>query len=193
MNIAIFGGTFDPIHFGHLRIAEAAREQFHLDRVIFLPSGIPPLKHPAAASAQARLSMVRLAIQGHPQFRVSHWDARQKRTVYTTEALAHFQKQYPRARLFFIVGADALRQLPQWRDGVALLQRCQFLVAARSTAPRIAPALKRHVKWIRMPLHDVASRHLRSAIAQGRSVRYQIPDTVRRFIAKHRLYARASA
>ncbi len=191
--IALFGGTFNPIHIGHLLIAEQAREAFQLDRVIFLPAGIPPHKSSELAPAADRLAMARLAVRSHPVFSVSDWEIRQHRTVYTFETLDHFQQAHKGVRLFFIVGSDSLKDLPTWRQGLLLPERCTFLVAERPDVPlkTIAPALRRKVRTLPGLSIGVASRDLRRRIRKGCSIRYQVPDRVERYIRSRRLYAHA--
>ena len=192
MRIALFGGTFDPIHTGHLLLAEAARENFRLQRVIFVPAGQPPHKKTPAASAVHRLALVRLAIRGNPAFAASDWEIRQSRIVYTYETLAHFTRQYPRDRWFFIIGSDSLRDIPRWRQGGRLLKQSRFLIVERPGAEwRTVPvALRRRVRRVEAPAFPFASHEIRRKIRQGRSIRYQVPESVERYIRSHRLYRR---
>ena len=194
MKIALFGGTFDPLHLGHLLIAESARQSFGLDRVIFLPTGVPPHKASPAAAARDRLAMARLAVRGNPAFQVSDWEVRQNRVVYTFEVLAHFHRQRPRQRLYFIVGSDSLRDLRQWRHGAALLKQATFLVAERPDVPwRSLPVtLRRQTRRIDWPAVPFASHALRDDIAAGRSIRYQVPARVDEYIRRHHLYQAAA-
>ena len=131
MKLAIFGGTFDPIHFGHLLVGRGgARAIFSWTAFSFCPPAFRRIKKPVASPAQ-RLSMVRKALRGNPAFECSDWEIRQRRTVYTVETIAHFKALYPNAALFFILGSDALRDVPTWRQGAALLRQCRFLVVDR--------------------------------------------------------------
>ncbi len=191
MRVALFGGTFNPPHLGHLLMAEAARVQFRLDRVIFLPTSHPPHKSVASFSAPHRLAMTRLAVRGHPCFQVSDWEIRQARTVYTYETVAYFRKRWPRAALFFIIGSDSLSHLHAWRHGPALLKEARFLVVERPEAPwRKIPALLRtRVTPVHAPQVTLASHDIRHAVRRGRSIRYQVPASVAAYIQKHRLYS----
>ena len=195
MKLAIFGGTFDPIHAGHLLMAEAAREQFKLDRVVFLPTGIPPHKNKKipAASATQRLAMVRKAIRGNSAFDVSAWDISQRRAVYTFEAIQHFKATYKKAALFFILGSDSLHDVPTWRQGSSLLKQCRFLVVERKEASwtAIPRSLRAHASRVTSPLCQIASHALRARVAQRESIRYQVPDAVMSYIQAHRLYAKS--
>jgi nicotinate-nucleotide adenylyltransferase len=170
MRIALFGGTFDPVHTGHLLIAQAARETYHLDRVIFVPAGRPPHKNRPLASARQRLAMCRLAVRGNPGFAVSDWEIRQKRIVYTYETLEEFRRRRPRAELFFIIGSDSLKDLPRWKEAGRLRSLCRFLVMDR--------------------LSPFASTAIRRRLRRGFSCRYLVPDTVERYIRTRRLYRR---
>ncbi len=189
MRIALFGGTFDPPHIGHLLMAEAAQAQFHLDRVVFLPTGQPPHKS-VVTSARHRLAMTRAAVRGYPHFSVSAWEAAQKRTVYTYETLAHFKSLWPRAQVHFILGSDSLAQIDRWRQGRTLLKQARFLVVDRlehrwSALPARVRAQTAHVD---MPPVAIASHTLRKAIRQKQSVRYQVPAAVDRYIHQHHIY-----
>ena len=168
MRIALFGGTFNPVHEGHLLIAEAAREKYHLDHVIFVPAGLPPHKKPPRTSARDRVAMLRLAIRGNPAFKISDWEISRKRVVYTFETLEHFRRQRPRASLFFIIGSDSLKDLPRWREAKRLRKLCRFI-----TMDRVVP---------------YASHEIRSRVKRRKSIRYLVPDRVERYIRSRRLY-----
>jgi nicotinate-nucleotide adenylyltransferase len=193
VNLALFGGTFNPLHFGHLLMAEAAREAFHLDHVIFLPTAQPPHKAVPRTSGVHRLAMLRLGLRGNPAFRVSDWEIRQNRVVYTYETLAHFRRQDPRASWFFLVGSDSLRDLPKWRQGEALLKQTTFLVFERPDVRwgSIPVRLRRRIKRVPGIPVAYASRDIRNRARQGASIRYYVPDAVASYIAARRLYRRA--
>jgi len=170
VRIGLLGGTFNPVHYGHLVIAEAARETFRLDRVVFVPAGLPPHKRAPKTSARHRLAMLRLAVRGNHAFIVSDWEIRQGRVVYTYETLEHFQKTQPRAALYFIIGSDSLKSLPRWRE------------------PR---RLRRMCRWVAFPRIDAfASSDIRRRVSRRRSIRYRVPATVERYIQEERLYRR---
>jgi nicotinate-nucleotide adenylyltransferase len=168
MRIALFGGTFNPVHGGHLLIAEAARESYHLDRIVFVPAGLPPHKKIPQTSARDRLAMVRLAIRGNPFLTSSDWEIKQKRVVYTYETLDHFKKVWPRAQLFFLVGSDSMKKLPQWRQAKRLKTLCRFISFERLT--------------------PFASSEIRQRVRKGASIRYSVPSAVENYIRRHRLY-----
>jgi nicotinate-nucleotide adenylyltransferase len=190
MKVALFGGTFDPVHWGHLLLAESARTAFQLDRVIFVPTGQPPHKSIPIASAAHRLRMLRLAIASNPHFQLSDWEIRQKRVVYSHETVAHFRQQGMKRPVYFIVGADMLQILPDWNRADVLLKECIFLAADRpgflwKKVPAAVRGKARRIDW---PATAVASRDIRKAIGKGKSIRYLVPDAVERYIQKHRLY-----
>ncbi len=130
-NVAIFGGTFDPIHWGHLLIAETALDQFHLDRVIWVPTFRPPHKAPPLVSFEHRLAMVSAAIADHPAFRVSAVDSQQEGTSYAIATFNALQTLEPNACWYWIIGNDAFQSLPKWRDSQTLAAQCIWLVAPR--------------------------------------------------------------
>ncbi|WP_199322008.1 nicotinate (nicotinamide) nucleotide adenylyltransferase [Leptolyngbya sp. FACHB-321] len=130
-NIAIFGGTFDPIHWGHLLIAETALDQFHLDRIIWVPTFRPPHKALPLVSFEHRLAMVSLAIAGHPAFHVSAVDSQQQGTSYAIATFKALQTLEPNACWYWIIGNDAFQSLPHWRASQTLAAQCIWLVAPR--------------------------------------------------------------
>ena len=168
MRIALLGGTFNPVHYGHLVIAEAARESCHLDRVVFVPAGLPPQKKAPKTPAAHRLAMLRLAVRGNRAFAVSDWEIQRKRVVYTYETLEHFRKVWPRAALYFILGSDSLKNLPHWREPQRLRRLCRFVAFPRIDA--------------------YASSDIRRRVRRGQSIRYRVPQAVERYIRKHALY-----
>ena len=196
MKTALFGGTFDPVHLGHLLMAEAARERFGLDRVVFVTAGLPPHKKKPSTPPEHRLRMVRLAVRSNPFFSVSDWEIRQRRVVYTYETLAHFRASYPRDRLFFLVGSDSLRDLPMWRRGPSLLKECRFLVVERPETPwtSLPASLRRQARLVPSFPVPFSSHQIRRRVFLRRSIRYQVPEAVDRYIAARRLYrAKTSA
>src|ERR1700687_413528 len=168
MRIALFGGTFNPVHDGHLVIAEAARESRKLDRVVFVPAGLPPHKTPRLTSVAHRVAMLRLAIRGNPAFEISTWEIRQKRVIYTYETLEHFHSRWPKASLYFILGSDSLKSLPKWREPKRLRLLDLFI------------PLKRILLF--------ASHDIRRRVKEGLSIRYLVPDAVERYIRSRSIH-----
>jgi nicotinate-nucleotide adenylyltransferase len=189
--IGILGGTFNPIHLGHLLIAQDAMEQAQLDRVIFIPDARPAHKSARGlVAAWHRLRMVKLAICGNDRFAVDDIEIRRGGKSYAVDTVTEFKRRWPRAKLFFIIGADSLRELHLWRDIDRLAAQCAFLALARPGCERKRPRLRRSIRWQLVCGHpcDIASRDIRARIARGQSVRYLVPNAVLNYIEQKRLY-----
>lgn len=198
--IGIFGGTFDPVHQGHLLIAERMREALALDEVRFLPAAVSPFKqHVPPSEAKHRVEMVRLAIGGNPAFLCDDREIRRGGTSYTVETLRELRRELPGAELFLMMGADALADLDQWREPAEICRLAFVAVAARGGRP--APNLDvlqkylptnepsgtlRHV--VSIPQVDISSSEIRDAVRAGKSIRYQVPAAVAAYITAHGLY-----
>ncbi len=188
--VGLFGGTFDPPHLGHLAIAEWARDQLSLDRVVFMPAGTPPHKQRRdLSSAEARLAMTRLAVKGHPAFTVSTLEARRRGLSFTVDTLRHLEKRFRCARLYLVIGADSLDDFSNWHEPREILKRATLAIAARPGSGRRA-RVPRGVAWLGNPGIALSSSAIRARVHAGRSVRYLVPDAVARYIAGHRLYTR---
>ena len=204
--IAIFGGTFDPIHWGHLLIAETAVDQFQLDRVLWVPTFRPSYKaHPLLAFEQ-RLEMVRRAIAHHPAFTVSAievaaLDGQPAGASYAIDTFNALQSLEPNALWYWIVGHDAFQSLPKWRGSQSLITQCIWLVAPRAEdeggkgweepsaiSHRLMdlPALRWHL--LDMPSIGISSSLIRQRCQDGRSIRDWVPETVHSYIAEQNLY-----
>lgn len=196
LRVAVFGGSFNPIHVGHLIVAEEAAERLGLDRVIFVPAGQPPHKGAQGmAPAAARLEMVRRAIAGNPRFAASDVEVRRPGKSYTVETLEELRKGLPEGtELFLVIGEDAAADLPGWREPRRILELARVVVASREGAARGAVArLRRMMPGRRAPevvpvRVEVSATDLRARIAAGRPVRYLVPDAARRVIARRGLY-----
>lgn len=201
--IGIFGGTFNPIHLGHLLVAQDALEQLRLARVIFIPSAIPPHKHAdKLASAADRLRMIELGIRGNDRFEVDDVEIRRGGKSYSVDTLTQLKAQNPRAVFFFIIGADSLRELHLWREVGQLVTLCTFVTVPRPgfeakpvIDPRLDPATRRQLRQHVLRGHacGIASRDIRARVASGRSIRYLVPDGVRQYIRRRRLYCGKSS
>lgn len=193
--IGLIGGTFDPIHVGHLVIADRAREQLDLDQVIFLPAGLPPHKqYEQHTRIRHRLAMLDLAITGMREFVLSDRDIRPDRPSYTVELLREFRHDNPDTEFVFIIGGDSLRDFPTWHDPGGIISLAKLGVANR---PDVAipesvfqqvPGLAGAVLPIESPLLDISATDLRNRLANGNSVRYLMPDAVIAYIRLHSLY-----
>lgn len=190
--LGIFGGTFDPPHLGHLALAEWARVRLRLDRVLFVPAGLPPHKRRAPLSgAVARLAMTRLAVRGHRAFVVAAHEVRVPAPSYTCDTVLRFAARWPKSRLFLLIGADSLDEFRSWRDPEGILARATLAVAARPGSGKPAArawARRRGAVWIGNPGLEVSSSMIRARARAGASLKYLVPDAVARYIARHRLY-----
>ena len=195
MKIGLFGGTFNPIHTGHLILAETARETFGLDRVLFIPANLPPHKVTRdLAPGLLRLKLIQLAIRDHAAFAASDIELHRSGVSYTIETVRALRKQLPDATLFLIIGEDMLAV--RWLAWDALKRACTIVVAHRSGKPARrslgvgGKAIRREtgLKWLEMPRLDISSSDVRSRIGSGRSIRYLTPAAVERYIRQHRLY-----
>jgi len=198
--LGIFGGSFDPVHNGHLLLAECCREQCRLDEVWFLPAAAPPHKlgH-TLAPAKARIEMLELATSGHEAFRVSSLEIDRGGVSYTVETLRAISTQKPQAELFLLMGADSLRDLPTWREPAEILTLALPVVVRRggSAEPDFAPltnlvpaARLEGIKacQVEMPLMELSSTDLRQRASEGRSLRYRTPRAVEKYIETQELY-----
>ena len=208
MSLGVLGGTFDPIHFAHLRLGEEAREALGLRRVLFVPAAQPALKSGEVAPAADRLEMARLATATNPAFEVLDLEIARGGTSYTVDTLRALRERYPDERLWFIVGADALRDLERWREPVALVELASFAVAARRGSPvepgallpdslaahfRSGPTGPVHpsgneIRAIPFPALEISATEIRRRVARGASIRYQVPEAVLDYIHTHGIY-----
>ena len=199
LSIGIMGGTFDPIHMGHLVTAEQARQQFKLDHVVFMPTGTPPHKEKSRITdAEHRYLMTLLAVVDNPYFTVSRMEIDSKETTYTIDTVRHFTKLYNTAiKLYFITGADAILDITTWKDYELLLKTCEFIAASRPGYPfdkleailgETYPEIEKRVHLLEIPAMAISSTFLRNRVAAGKTIRYLTPQTVEQYIYKNRLY-----
>ncbi len=199
--IALFGGSFDPIHLGHLISARSVAERLGLSRVIFLPSAAPPHKNASDLLApEHRAEMVRLAIAEEADFEFSDFDLTRSGPSYTVETIAHYSQELgPEAVLHWIIGADSLPELPTWCRARELVESCRIVTAARPGWERIDfDALRPHfsaeqidglrANMVETPRIDISATDIRRRVREGRSIRYLVPETVCEYILQHRLY-----
>ncbi|SIO28928.1 nicotinate-nucleotide adenylyltransferase [Singulisphaera sp. GP187] len=196
MRLGLFGGTFDPIHLGHLILAEKCREACRLDRVWFVVAGAPPHKPGDRTSVAHRLEMARIAVAGHPAFEVSEIEAHRPGPHYSVETLEAVHAERPGDDLFFLVGADSLADLPHWREPARIARLATVVVVNRpgidrdveaDPAPDFGPEAKPLVS-VTIPPIGIASHNLRHCRAEGRSIRYQVPRGVEAYIEAQGLY-----
>jgi nicotinate-nucleotide adenylyltransferase len=215
--VGILGGTFNPIHYGHLEAAEEVRDRLKLDRVLFIPSFLPPHKHEEdMPSATQRLEMVRLAIAGNPHFKVSDIEVKRGGKSYTIDTIEALLPLYPGAELYFITGLDSFLDIQTWKDWERLLTLCSFVVLSRpgycfadlakigfmAQAEQELAALDRQeteqvvvkpdgikVFLERISLYDISSTDIRKRVRQARTIKYHLPDSVEHYIIENKLYA----
>ena len=189
MKIGILGGTFDPVHLGHLQLAQNARAQFLLDKVVFVPAYQSPHKRelPPRTSATDRYEMVRLAIEGTPFFELSDFEIAKKGISYSYDTLDEFEKEYPQSTFFLILGKDTFEGIDAWHRAAELKKKVRFLVAKRGAGEIGAPEGAR-VERIQMPLCPISASGIREAIEQGKNVDDHVPPKVLQFIRAHALY-----
>ena len=199
MKIGIMGGTFDPVHIGHLLLGEFAYEDFGLDQIWFMPNGNPPHKktEQTEESLHHRVEMVKLAARDVPYFRVNLYEAETEEHSYTYSTMQEFNRQYPEDEFYFILGADSLFSIEEWKDFRKIFPTCTILAAmrddkdAQSMQSQIDYLKKEYnasIELLQAPLVEISSTAIRKRAAKGRSVRYMVPDAVAEYIAEHRLY-----
>jgi nicotinate-nucleotide adenylyltransferase len=189
--LGVFGGTFDPIHLGHLRAAEVAREAARLDRVLFLPSGQPPHRDSTLASGLDRYAMVSLATAGHGAFAASDLELRRDGPSYTLDTLLALRERWPQAEPFLILGSDAFAEIGTWREPRRVAELCTLVVIDRPGAEGVPQdplpgARVLRVPGVTLPVSSSAVRRMRQ---EGRSVRYLVPAAVADYMEKRELYA----
>ncbi|MFN8458262.1 MAG: nicotinate-nucleotide adenylyltransferase [Anaerolineae bacterium] len=198
MKLGILGGTFDPIHVGHLLMAEVAWQALGLSRVLFVPAGDPPHKQEAEKmAAHHRRAMVAAAIADNPHFELSLIDLERPGPHYSVDTVRLVRAKYDVAAdgCFFIIGGDSLVDLPKWYHTAELAQLCRLAVIHRpgyrpdlAWLENVIPGLSRRVNWVEMPVSGVSSSEIRARVGAGLSIRYQVAEPVRAYIEQHCLY-----
>jgi len=198
MKLGILGGTFDPIHLGHLLIAEITRESLGLAKVLFVPAGNPPHKQDVEkTSAVHRRRMVELAISDNPYFELCSIDLERPGPHYSVDTARLICSRYQISAddCFFIIGSDSLVDLPAWHQPAKLIEVCRLAVVHRpgyqanlSDLAQIIPGLQQRIDWVEIPVVDFSSSTIRRKAAAGQSIRYQLPDRVREYVVEHKLY-----
>ncbi len=198
MNIGVLGGTFDPIHLGHLVVAEEVRARLDLAEILFVPAGQPWLKvNSPILAAEHRVQMVRLALGGKPYFKLSTMEIERAGPSYTIDTLAELKGQLgAEDKLFFILGWDNLAQLPQWQEPWRLVKLCRLVAVPRVGYPvpdldsleAIIPGLSQATTLFDTPRIDITASVIRNRVAQGLSIRHLVPEPVEKYIREHGLY-----
>jgi nicotinate-nucleotide adenylyltransferase len=197
LRVGLLGGSFDPVHLGHLILAEEARCQLNLSLVYFMPAGDPPHKRDRRlAPVEQRIAMLQLAIRGNDRFAISRVDADRPGPHYTVDTVDLVRQQLrPDVELFFLMGFDSLRDLPTWREPARLIATCHLVALTRHDVPvdwayleSKLPGIRARVTILDMPELEIASHDLRERVESGRSVRYLVPESVRLYIQGQHLY-----
>ena len=200
MKIGVLGGTFDPIHNGHLGIADAACRELGLARVLFVPARDPWLKGRVdVVPSRDRFEMVKLAISGNPRYKISRVDLQREGPSYTVDTLSDLRRKLgAAAELYFILGMDAIEDLPEWREPERIVQMCRLVVAKRPGVDIMdlkalearLPGISGRVVVIDNDLYDINSTGIRRLVAAGRSIDGLVPDAVARYILENGLYVK---
>jgi len=198
MRLGIYGGTFDPVHYAHLLVAEQCREQCRLDEVWFIPAAAPPHKNAQSISpGEVRADMLEIAIAGHPQFRVDRRELERSGLSYTVETLVEIRAEDSMRELFLLLGADSVADFGTWREPERILELATLMAVNRGRHPpdlhgfeqRFGAAARERILQVEMPAIDLAATDLRERVRTGRSIRFMTPRGVEACIAQHALYA----
>jgi nicotinate-nucleotide adenylyltransferase len=195
MKIGVLGGTFDPIHYGHLRLAESLGEQLGLDTVLFVPNQVSPLKttHPPTVG-EKRAQMVALAIAGNARFTLWAGELERPGASFTVETLRTLHVLYPSDTLYFLAGMDAVADLAKWREPEVILQIATMVAGVRpgmsekQARERLPDAWERQIRFLPTPALDISSTEIRELARENRSIRYLTPPSVVDFITEKQLY-----
>lgn len=200
MKTGVLGGTFDPVHLGHLAIAEEARAALNLSEIVMIPAGLPAIKpENEVTSAGHRLRMLKLAVKGRPYLKVSDMEIKRAGTSYTVDTLTQLRKSSKKDDdLYFIVGWDSLMQLPAWREPERMLGMCRLIAVPRPGYPRPdmdelemrVPGIKNRTVMLDKPLVDISASEIRKMTARGESIFNFVPGPVADYISKYKLYRR---
>lgn len=196
MRLGIYGGTFDPIHYGHLLLAERCREELQLDEVWFIPAGNPPHKQGQVMTpARSRAAMVEFAVSGFPEFRVSRIEMERGGPSYTVQTLEQLRATDPSREVFLLMGADSIAELVTWKDPARILELSQVVAVNRagespdlSSLRELLKQTVRTVRTVEMPAMGVSASEIRARVAQGKSIRFLTPRPVEMYIRQHKLY-----
>ncbi len=186
--IGVFGGTFDPLHIGHLIIAERAREEFKLQKIIFIPTNIPPHKSPPLALALDRLELVKIAIQDKPYFEVSDMEIKRKGVSYWVDTLRELKKGYPKDEIFTLIGMDEALDFMNWKEPIEILKLSRFIIITRPSSVGVyPPSLLEKADFISLNL-DISSTEIREHIKRGKSIKHLVSEKVEAYMKEKKLY-----
>jgi nicotinate-nucleotide adenylyltransferase len=219
MKIGIFGGTFNPVHYGHLRAAEEVQEAFTVDRFLFVPTGQPPLKRSTISDPHHRYEMTKIALRGNKFFEISDIETKSEGPSYSIETVRRLKNRYGSCDLFFIIGIDAFLDLPKWRYPDRLIEIANFIIISRPgccfsdlfSSPYFPGITKKRLREFdsgrgrRITLQfktgkkaflfkitgiDISASHIRTLMKRGKSIKYLLPESVESYIISHKLYTK---
>lgn len=186
--IGVFGGAFDPLHIGHLIIAERSIEEFKLQKIIFIPTNIPPHKPPPLASALDRLELVKIAVQDKPYFEVSDMEIKRKGVSYWINTLRELKKGYPKDEIFTLIGMDEAIYFMNWKEPEEILKLSRFIIITRpESRGEVTSPLHEKADFIELNL-DISSTEIREHIRNGKSIKHLVPEEVEVYIKRKKLY-----
>lgn len=196
MRIGILGGTFDPVHLAHLIIAEEVRQRLELPKILFIPAGNPWMKKGLVTPAEHRVEMVKLAIKSNPFFELSTLEVERPGPTYTVDTLLELKEKFgPETEFYFIIGPDALVELPKWKSPDQLIRLCRLVGMRRPGAEvkleeleAAIPGLSSHIIFMNEPQIGINSTDIRERVNKGLSIWYLVPDEVQNYIYEHKLY-----
>lgn len=201
IRLGLYGGSFDPVHLGHLLLAETCREECELDRVLFLPCSQSPHKpNGAIASGNQRAEMLQFAVAGDPRFGVCRIELERSGPSFTVETLRQLRVEQPDSEFFFLMGADSLADLPLWREPQAILELATIVAVNRGQRPpldlasletRLGSSVRDRVRFVTMPAIELSATEIRERVRSGRSLRYRVPRAIEEYIRQSGLYRNA--
>ncbi len=185
MKIGIFGGSFDPVHNGHIEIAKKTLRQLKLDILYFVPAFSPPHKTRKLTDAVYRKRMLQLAIKNFPKFKISDFESKRKKKIYTFQTLNYFRKKYPAAELYFVIGSDSARDLKNWKNVKEIMQLSKIVSAERKG---YKTKIKKDFLKLEGIIADISSTDIREKIKKGFSIKGLVPTVIEKYIKKNGLY-----
>lgn len=195
--VAIMGGAFDPLHYGHLVTAQTVYDSFDVDKVVIMPLGEAPHKNMSSATAEERYEMIKAAVADNPAFAVSSMEIERKGKTYTVDTLSEIKKNNPNTEIYFVMGADEITSVERWKQPEKLLKMCDFIAVTRpgfdneKVKNKIDSIRKKYgcnIFFLEVPSLDISSTELREKIRSGKNVKYLIPKETEKYIADHDLY-----
>ena len=189
--IGIFGGSFDPVHNGHLELALLAKKEYSLDRVIFVPAYHPPHKKTRKlTSANHRLKMLKLSLKPYPFFYISHFELNKKKPVYTYQTVRYFKDRFKNSEIFFIMGSDSLAEIKTWKKPSLIASSCAIITGKRAGIVLKQAPFKRSILFLTKKIADISSTQIRENIQHNKPINKFVPVQVEKHIKTNRIYER---